>query len=121
MQEILENTDYPKTSISSVFYFIDYLLHLPEDLTKRLYSNISPILQKEASSMLFSEKYGESPTLAEAFAFERKEAEEKGKLEGKLEALRSLAKTLINKNYSDEKIMELTNLSVEEVGALRNK
>lgn len=121
MREILKNTDYPKRSISSVFYFIDYLLQLPEDLTKRLYSNISPILQKEARSMLFSEKYAESPTLAEAFAIERKEAEEKGKQEGKLEVLRSLAVTLINKNYADEEIIELTNLSVEEVGALRKK
>ncbi|ASK62189.1 hypothetical protein CFK37_08445 [Virgibacillus phasianinus] len=54
-------------------------------------------------------------TLAEIFA----ELKEEGMEKGKKETEKNIAKKLIQKDYSDEQIMEITELELDEVVKLR--
>ncbi|WP_346208169.1 hypothetical protein NSS91_03790 [Caldifermentibacillus hisashii] len=113
---ILTNTNLKSIYAEALFYFIDYLLYLPHELTKQLTKDLSINIEKEAKHMLYSEKIKEAPTLAEYFKTVREEGFEKGKMEEK----RNLAAELLREGFSVEKVAKMVKLSldeVEEIGA----
>ena len=85
LKNVLNYEKYPRElTITALFYFIDYLLHLPDELTKQLREDIIPIIEKEADHMIHSEKVETSPTLAEVLEKYKREGVEKGRAEGAL-------------------------------------
>ena len=49
------------------------------------------------------------------------EGEDKGKLEGKLETQTLIVKNLLNKNMTDSEIMDITNISIEELNNIKKE
>lgn len=128
MREIVRNKAYSREAVQAMFHFIDYLLRLPPELSKKLASSIRPLLYEEERYMLQANREDPSPTLAEIFKLEReegikkglKEGEEKGREEGKKDAQLNIAKKLLMaKNISVKEIAELTELTVDEVEKLK--
>lgn len=63
MREVLKiNRDYD-TVLYIYFYFLDYLLRLPEELSKKLYDTMAPIEQKKVIGMGQIERKFVSPTM----------------------------------------------------------
>jgi len=115
MREILKMDNHSRKSVRAVFYFIDYLLELPKDMTKYLVETMRPILREEGNRMIQSEREDLSPTLAELIAFERGEGEERGKQVER----KNLALSLLRDDFEVAYIAKLTKLSVAEVEELK--
>ena len=116
---ILTNPNLKSIYAEALFYFIDYLLYLPHELTKQLTKDLSINIEKEAKHMLYSEKIKEAPTLAEYFKTVREEGFEKGIEKGiekgKMEEKRNLAAELLREGFSVEKVAKMVKLSLDEV------
>ncbi|WP_249869236.1 hypothetical protein, partial [Oceanobacillus saliphilus] len=123
LQKFSTEQENPRIYLSSIFYFIDYLLHVPESLKKKLSEDIRPLIGMEVSQTMRAEKEKLPPTIAELFAEAKDEGlvrgREQGREEGREEAKKMLAQELIRENFSDEHIAKLTKLKVEEVARLR--
>lgn len=120
LKTVLDFERYPQElTITALFYFIDYLLHLPDELTKQLREDIIPIIEKEADHMIYSEKVETSPTLAEILEKYKREERAEGRVEGALLERKNLAKELILENFTDEKIAKMTRLTIDEVREIR--
>lgn len=131
MIKILES--YPlqqersRTYITTLFYFIDYLLQTPKELEEELRIDLSEYIYKEGGQQMHAEKEVLSPTLAGVLKMiekeEIKKAEKRGKEQGieqgksvgNKEAKVIFAKRLIKEDFHDEKIAELTGLALPEV------
>ncbi|MEK6452679.1 hypothetical protein [Caldifermentibacillus hisashii] len=131
------NPDYAE----ALFYFIDYLLYLPDELTKQLTKDLSINIEKEAKHMLYSEKLKEAPTFAEYFKTVREEGFEKGMEKGlemgiekgiekgfekgiekgKMEEKRNLAAELLREGFSVEKVAKIVKLSLDEVKEIEGR
>lgn len=116
---ILTNPNLNPYHAEALFYFIDYLLYLPHELTKQLTSELSIDIEKEAKHMMFSEKIKEAPTFAEYLkTVEEKGIEkgmEKGIEKGKMEEKRNVAAELLREGFSIEKVAKIVKLSLNEV------
>ncbi|ASN04159.1 RpnC/YadD family protein [Virgibacillus necropolis] len=119
MIQILQQTstqpEYTRTYLSALFHFIDNILQVPTDLTTKLKEDLTPFIDKEATQQMLADKRNPSQTLAEIFA----ELKEEGMEKGKRETEKNIAKKLIQKDYSNEQIIELTELELNEVVKLR--
>ncbi|MEW9678023.1 hypothetical protein ABRT01_18040 [Lentibacillus sp. L22] len=113
----------PRLYLYALFYFIDYLLKIPKDLQQKLEHNITDFVEKEEIENMQAGNMEASPTLAAIFKeYERLGLEkgmEKGMEEGVKKERKDIAKKLIHDGFSDEKIMELTELSLEEIESLK--
>ncbi|WP_192599125.1 Rpn family recombination-promoting nuclease/putative transposase [Sporosarcina limicola] len=78
MGEVIKSKHYSWPEIKAVFYFIDYLLRLPEKLSEKLYDKMTTIMQKEGNGMVQFESEGWSPTMEAIFT----RIHEKGEKEG---------------------------------------
>jgi predicted transposase/invertase (TIGR01784 family) len=116
---ILTNPNLKPDYAEALFYFIDYLLYLPDELTKQLTKDLSINIEKEAKHMLYSEKLKEAPTFAEYLKTVREEGFEKGIEKGiekgKMEEKRNLAAELLREGFSVEKVAKIMKLSLDEV------
>lgn len=127
MREVLKLKEHSRVSISAVFYFIDYLLRLPDDLTHQLTAEMRPILEEERKHMVQYERDHLSPTLADLAAIERKEAMERGlklgekigEVKGEEKGKKNIALTLLDEGFDIDYIAKLTKLSVAEVVELK--
>lgn len=123
MREVLKLEGHSRTSISAIFHFVDYLLRLPPDLTHQLTETIRPLLEEKRESMVQFESNDLSPTLAELAAIERKEAMEKGLVQGleqgEERSKKNFALKLLAEDFEVDYIAKLTDLSVEEVERLK--
>ncbi|MCZ2260944.1 hypothetical protein [Sporosarcina sp. G11-34] len=119
MREVLKLEVHSRVSITAVFYFIDYLLRLPEELSHEFTDKIRPILEEERQKMVQYESGDLSPTLADLARIEGKEALEEGLEQGLEQGLRSVALTMLQENLEVEYIAKLTKLSVAEVEKLK--
>lgn len=115
MREVLKLEGQSRESIGAVFYSIDYLLRLPEELKRQLVDTMRPILKEARQIMVQYERDDLPPTLAGWAEIELKEAMEKGKEENKKE----IALTLLNEGFEVDYISKLTKLSVTEVNKLK--
>lgn len=111
MREVLKLEGQSRIAISAVFYFIDYLLLLPEELRDEFTDTIGPIIKKEGQLMVQFEKNDLPPTVADLIENERKEALEQG--------LKNVALTMLQEDLEVEYIAKLTNLSIAEVEKLK--
>ncbi|WP_382400036.1 hypothetical protein [Lentibacillus salinarum] len=105
--------------LSALFYFIDYLLRVPKDLSRQLKDDIIPYMGKEVVQKMQAEKTNPSQTLEEIFAELRQEGREKGREEGRKDTLKHVVQELIREDYSNEQIMKITKLDLEDVKELR--
>ncbi|WOV86999.1 Rpn family recombination-promoting nuclease/putative transposase [Sporosarcina oncorhynchi] len=112
MRSIVRNPEYSRTSVQAVFHFIDYLLRLPIDLEKKLANTMYSVLGKEKELMQLYDKDNASPTIVSAFERER--------IEGKKEERRKIALNLLKNELPIEMIMNVTELSLEEIQELQN-
>ncbi|MGJ9458107.1 hypothetical protein [Oceanobacillus sp. CF4.6] len=131
LQKFSSQHENTRTYLTSLFYFIDYLLHVPDELKKKLSEDIRPLIGKEASHTMRAEKEKLPPTIAELFADAkdeglvkgreegREKGREEGRDEGREETKKMLAQELIREDFSDEHIAKLTKLGIEEVVRLR--
>lgn len=115
-----ENT---RTYLSALFYFIDFLLQVPKDLSRQLKDDIKPYMGKEVVQRMQAEKTNPSQTLEEIFAElrqdGREEGIEKGIKEGRKDAFKHVVQKLIRQNYSDKQIVEITELDLEDIKELK--
>ena len=119
MREVLKLEGHSRVSITAVFYFIDYLLRLPEELRHEFTDTIRPILGEEGLEMVQYESDDLSPTLADLVRIERKEALEEGLEQGLEQGLRNVALTMLKEDLEVEYIAKLTKLSIAEVEKLK--
>ncbi|MBD7986246.1 Rpn family recombination-promoting nuclease/putative transposase [Sporosarcina sp. Sa2YVA2] len=112
MRSIVRNPEHSRTSVQAVFHFMDYLLRLPLDLEQKLANTMYPVLGKEKELMQLYDKDNASPTIVSAFERER--------IEGKKEERRKIALNLLKNELPIEMIMNVTELSLEEIQELQN-
>src|SRR5690625_2612857 len=83
MRQILKkfnlHQDKTRRYISSLFYFIDYLLQTPNELNNKLKGDLFTHIRKDGEYSMPIEKRPESPTLAGIFEL----FEQEGRAEGK--------------------------------------
>ncbi|WP_449354335.1 hypothetical protein ACUL41_14160 [Virgibacillus natechei] len=135
-----EKYSHRPTYLSALLYFIDYILQIPSELQEKLYETL-PVIQneKEEGTIMGMEKLRDTPTFGRLFKEIEEEASkkgmekgieegmekgmekgiEKGREEGIEEAERNFARKLLDRNYSDEEISQLTSLELKEVTKLR--
>src|SRR5699024_5587990 len=103
--------------LNSLIYFVDNLLKLPEEMKHKLREELNPYLGEEVITKMRAEKTNQPPTIAELM----KEYEQEGIEKGKKEAIKNISEaiSLIRKNYSNEKISEITKLTSEDLGEIR--
>jgi len=129
MREVLKLEGHSRESISAVFYFIDYLLRLPEQLAQQFTETVRPIIKQEGQMMVQFEKNDLPPTFAELMAMEWKEGLEQGleqgigqgKLAGEEKIKKDIAITMLHENFEIEQIAKLTKLTIIEVQQLKEK
>ncbi|WP_339237112.1 Rpn family recombination-promoting nuclease/putative transposase [Oceanobacillus sp. FSL W7-1281] len=144
----LEKYSHRDTYLSALLYFIDYILQVPAELQEKLYESL-PIAEneKEEGKIMGMEKLRDTPTFGRLFREIEEEAtkkglekgmkqgmkqgiekgrqegvevgKEQGIKQGRVEAERNFATKLLERNYSDEEITQLTSLNMEEVKMLR--
>lgn len=118
---ILEKMNLPQPEqrifISTLIYFIDYLLQLPHELSQKLKDEI--ILSKEVKNMWHLDRKNLPPTLAEWEVIFKEEGKEEGIEKGiekgeKKKAL-EIAVEMLKDNEPIEKIIKYSKLSKEEI------
>ncbi|MDF0726086.1 hypothetical protein PY093_05080 [Cytobacillus sp. S13-E01] len=120
IQLILQKNDHPREEqrifITTLIYFIDYLLQIPKELTVKLRNEI--ILTKEEKEMWYLDRKNLPPTFGELEKIVREEGREEGRKEGLVREQRKIAKSMLNAGFTIETIVKLTELSEEEVRKL---
>ena len=115
MRLLLKRSDYPREQqriyISTLIYFIDYLLQIPEELTEKLREEF--ILTKEDIAMLYIDRNNPPPTWGEMRKLEMEEVTKKSKIE--------IAKRMLNEGLSFEMIAKLTELPIKEIQNLNQE
>src|SRR5699024_5177640 len=101
--------------LNKLIYFVDNLLKLPEEMKNNLREELNPYLGEEVITKMRAEKSNPPTTHAELIVESRQE----GKKEGKEEAIKDIVIALIRKNYSDQEIMKITELTTAELEAIR--
>ncbi|WP_188631743.1 hypothetical protein [Lentibacillus kapialis] len=119
LQKFSNQQEDTRTYLSALFYFIDYLLQVPKNLTEQLKNDIIPYMGKEVVQRMQTERTNSSQTLEEIFAELRQEGREEGKKEGRKDALKQFVRKLIRENYADEQIAKLTELDPVQIAKLR--
>lgn len=115
--------------ISALFYFVDYLLALPEDLSKELNEEIVTFIQKEEFRMVELRREDMSPTFAaiveslEKRGMERgiKQGIEKGIEQGRLSTTEEFVRKSLLNHLDVEVIANITGLTVEHIMNLKAK
>ncbi|MDC3418362.1 Rpn family recombination-promoting nuclease/putative transposase [Aquibacillus salsiterrae] len=106
---ILQKAHYPSNEqrmyIASLLYFIDYLLQIPVELSKKLRDEI--LQTKEGKQMVYIDKENLPLSWAELEVIFRKEGEEKGK--------KSVARNMLEEGMSVELVAKYVTLSINEV------
>lgn len=126
MREVLKiNRDYHEV-LEIILYFIDYLLRLPEELSEKLATTITPIV-REVSGMGQIEREFVSPTMEAVFAKIQENGEKKGWEEGREEgeklgtkkSLTKVALELLKEGLSIDLIAKATGLDKETIEKLK--
>ena len=133
MRDLLHSKKYSRMTIAATLYFIDYLLQLPDEEMKELSIELGPEIRKERGLLeLYNEKNA-SPTVYNSFAEQLdrgieqgieqgiEKGIEQGLEKGIEQGIKNVAKKMIVKGKSDEEIMSFTDLSLEEINALRTE
>ncbi|WP_172432027.1 hypothetical protein [Orenia metallireducens] len=113
---LLLDRDYSKRKIKNIFEFLDGILFLPNDLELRFRDDIKEtiggdeVMSKELTNLY---QVGKSEGKLEG----KLEGRVEGKLEGKLE----IAKKLLEKKMDINDIMEVTELSEEQIKLIKER
>jgi predicted transposase/invertase (TIGR01784 family) len=121
MREILKSDSYSHTEILAVFYFIDYLLRLPKELTEQFYDTMVPIIEKEVKQMVQFNNEDLSPTMEAVFTRIREEGERKGIEQGIERGIEQVALEMLKEDSSIEFIAKVTHLDKKTIEKLRKK
>lgn len=127
MRELIRSKKYARSAIIATIYFVDYLLKLPEEETKKLGQALGPEIRKERGLMELYNEENASPTVSKSFAeqLDRGIAQgleqglEKGLEQGISLEKQNIAKKLILENMPLEMISSVTDLNVEELEAIQ--
>ncbi|WP_040981188.1 hypothetical protein [Oceanobacillus jeddahense] len=118
--------------LAALLYFIDYMMLIPSDLQEQLYETL-PIAQneKEEKIIMGLEQLRDTPTFGRLYREIEEKATKKGleqgieqgikqgKEQGVKDTQRKFVKNLLDRDYAEEEIAELTGLELEEVRKLR--
>lgn len=115
LRDVIELENANRTEIRALLYFVDYLLKLPEEMSKSLTEEMRVEIRKERSIMHQFQKDDLPPTLAGILDLERQDGVEEGIKEGIKEGIALMVKGLIQKGVAIEVIADVANLTVEEV------
>lgn len=121
MREVFALQEYPRKSVRAVFYFVDYLLRLPADFSKKLGTEIRPLIKKEGENMVQSEDWEVSPTLIEMFKIEREEGLKQGIEEGVNKEKEETARLLLLEGFDLATVARLSRLDEELVKNIQQK
>ncbi|MCG7336103.1 hypothetical protein MHZ95_12595 [Sporosarcina sp. ACRSM] len=121
MREILKSDRYSHTEILAVFYFIDYLLRLPKELTEKFYDKMVPIIEKEVKQMVQFNNEDLSPTMEAVFTRIREEGERKGIEQGIEKGIEKVVLEMLKEGLPDDLITKVTHLDKETIEKLRKK
>lgn len=128
MRKLFKSEKYSRTAVAATFYFIDYLLQLPEEETKKLSKELGSEIRKERGLMELYNEENASPTIFNSFAeqldrgFEKgiEQGIEQGVELGMEQSSKNIAKRLIAEKMPLETIANVTGLSLDEVKALED-
>lgn len=121
MRDVLRKYKESVVILQSMLNFIDYLLRLPDELSKQLTETIRPIIQKEVNDMIQYEKENWSPTMAAILDLERKEWKQEGIKEGIIEERTNIARALLQENMPVVSIVSITKLPLRAVEELKKE
>lgn len=132
MRKLIQSENYSRTAVAATFYFIDYLLQLPEEETKKLSIELGPEIRKERGLMELYNEENASPTVFNSFAEQLdrgfakgieqglEQGIEQGKEQGIKQSSKNIAKKLIAKGMPLDLIADVTGLSLNEVKTLED-
>ena len=120
LREVWSLKNINRKEMSALLYFVDYLLKLPRDMSEQLQQEMRAEIRKEDEMMLETYKEDLPPTLAGILEMERQEGIDLGIDLGIERGIKQVAKKMIAKGKSNEEIIDATDLTLEEVEALRN-
>ncbi len=111
LRDLLQDDRYSRIKIVATLYFIDYLLQLPEEETKKLAGELSPVIRKERSLMELYNEETAPPTVKNSFAERLERGIEQGVKKGKKEVILSGVK----QGLDISTLAALTGFSEEQV------
>ncbi|QQK75331.1 Rpn family recombination-promoting nuclease/putative transposase [Salicibibacter cibarius] len=110
--------------VHSLLYFIDYVLQIPEDMSKKLQEEVKPMIGKEANDM-DKTKHPDPPTLKPLLDELRQEGKELGRregiAEGQRERTKEIAVAMLKEGIPIESIMKVTGLNDEELSEIKSR
>lgn len=116
---ILQKDDYPKEErriyLSTLIYFIDYLLQIPKDMTEKLRNEM--ILTKEEKEMMYLDRNNLPPSWAELEKLIKEEGVEEGVEDGR----KQVALEMLKDGMPVELVAKYAKLPIEEVEKLKGK
>lgn len=118
MRELLAYHQISRKKMIATLYFIDYLLQLPEELTKRLSQEISPAVRKERRAMEVLNEDNMPPTLLHMLMQEKEEGVAEGRIEGEHRALVNIVLQLTKEKFGDISEEILDEIKVADVEIL---
>lgn len=113
---MLENVTYQEQK--ALLYFVDFLLALPNSLTRKLSLQIEQYFGEEKLDMIHFNKEEVPPTFGELKRMEREEGREQGIEKGRKEEKLAIAKKLLELSMPIEQIAEVTGLTLDQVQSL---
>lgn len=129
MRELIRSKRYSRTAIVATIFFVDYLLQLPKEDTRRLGQEIGGEIRKERGIMELYNEENAPPTVLNSFAEQLDRSIAKGieqGLERGLEqgidlGVEKAASKMLQMGLDLEVVSEATGLSLERVRALEQE
>lgn len=122
LQQVLlrYSSDHNKseTYLEALTYFINFLFDLPKHNEEEVYSELEDFVKRSDINMN-TEMPKRSPVLDELGRRLAGDYAEETRKEGIEEGIKKVAKKLIEKNFSNEQIVEITEIPLEEIKELR--
>ncbi|SDI72772.1 Rpn family recombination-promoting nuclease/putative transposase [Natribacillus halophilus] len=112
---IIRHKNYSRENTTSLILFVDFLLAMPEEMDQKLQGEFSSKVEEEVS-LMHDTSFPDPPTFKPVFEKLRREEEEI-----KRQNTKEIAEVMLEKGYSAQEIIEITNITEDELEEIKNQ